>query len=504
MTKTDISNYLLVADGMKRLCDCLVKAEDKEQRKELLVKCQEIAIDIGNHLEETVGIRDKKYIKEHGTIGKLEQLCEALYRCSIDYKDVNVNAIRRYIGEAELDLTHMPVTYRVVFLPYKASMWDSLESIWREFAADEACETSVVPIPFFEANHIENRWEECYEGNLFPRDVPIINYNDYLLQYKKPDLVFVHNPFDSHNHVTTVHPAFYSQELKKHCRKLIYVPYFVNPGFVSGLYNKLPLLWRSDYIVLQSEHMKETCREFPYYDRVLPYGSPKFDKVLRLNREGSKKPQEWKIDNSDKKFIMLNTTIDDFLNNGEKLLRKLKNFFEKVRKREDVVIIWRPHPLLEGTVKSMRTKLYDSYKETVGYFSDNKVGVFDTTADVSMAVAATDAYIGSSYSSIIALFEVCGKPVFKFDSQNIYGEREYGKKRACAEDVFKMKNEKDFFGAEESYEYMFDDFIDDLVNGRLNEVRNRQLIAEAGISSSPDGDCGRKVYEHIMRDLRNE
>ena len=37
----------------------------------------------------------------------------------------------------------------IVFLPYKASMWDSLESIWKTAYEDKSyCNTYVVPIPY--------------------------------------------------------------------------------------------------------------------------------------------------------------------------------------------------------------------------------------------------------------------------------------------------------------------------------------------------------------------
>ena len=33
----------------------------------------------------------------------------------------------------------------IVFLPYKASMWDSMESVWKAAAEDDECEVYVVP-----------------------------------------------------------------------------------------------------------------------------------------------------------------------------------------------------------------------------------------------------------------------------------------------------------------------------------------------------------------------
>ena len=114
---------------------------------------------------------------------------------------------------------------------------------------------------------------------------------------------------------------------------------------------------------------------------------------------------------------MLNTTLTDFLESGELLMNKLYKMFEIALDRNDIVIVWRPHPLLKGTVKAMRPQYIEKYDELVQYFIDNKVGVYDTTADVSRAVAVSDAYVGSHYSSIIALFEVINKPIFRIDSK---------------------------------------------------------------------------------------
>ena len=45
--------------------------------------------------------------------------------------------------------------WRAVFLPYKASMWTSLESIWKAANRDPNCDNYVVPIPYY---NISNKW----------------------------------------------------------------------------------------------------------------------------------------------------------------------------------------------------------------------------------------------------------------------------------------------------------------------------------------------------------
>ncbi len=56
----------------------------------------------------------------------------------------------------------------VVFMPYKASMWDSLESVWMEADADTDCEAYVVPIPYYDKKPDGTFGELHYEGNQFP------------------------------------------------------------------------------------------------------------------------------------------------------------------------------------------------------------------------------------------------------------------------------------------------------------------------------------------------
>ena len=44
------------------------------------------------------------------------------------------------------------VQIEAVFLPYKASMWDSLESIWQAADEDPDCDAYVIPIPYYDKN----------------------------------------------------------------------------------------------------------------------------------------------------------------------------------------------------------------------------------------------------------------------------------------------------------------------------------------------------------------
>ena len=520
MTKDNIKTVKDTINGFINLTLKLKNIDDENLLQESFVKIQEKVISLGEFLEKQKNPQDERQIVRLNLIGKLEAICEILYEFSLhkcnDERDFS--SLADAFEEILKNMSDIVVTYRVAFLPYKAAMWDSLESVWQEFAQDERFETSVVAIPYYVANRISGEWEFNYDGDIFPDYVPVVNYEQYDLSVMKPDLVFVHNPFDEFNNVTSVNPIYYSAELKKHCGKLIYLPYYVNAGILTEGYVNLPLLRRADYIVLQSERMKEGCRDYPYYDRILPYGSPKFDKIISCMKD-AEFPKEWDIkeDMASKKRLLLNTTISDLLRNNSKLIAKLKAFFALVKDRDDVIIVWRPHPLLEATLKSMRTELYEDYLSLINFFLDNGVGIMDKTGDVAKAIAACDAYIGSSYSSMIALFEAANKPIYAFDSENYMMENSAAEKllmeNSAAEkpategnfdEIFYKNGEFGFFMSRESDGYRFEDFLEDLVLGRLEKIKEKEAIAAHEMNASPMGDCGRKVYEHLSGEILDE
>lgn len=48
------------------------------------------------------------------------------------------------------------IVYKVVFMPYKDSMWDSLERIWISADKDERCDELFVPITYYELYNKRN------------------------------------------------------------------------------------------------------------------------------------------------------------------------------------------------------------------------------------------------------------------------------------------------------------------------------------------------------------
>ena len=143
-------------------------------QKELLVQCQEMAIAVGNEIE--------KENSDSIIICYLEEYCEDLYRISICEKKNECVKISRHMEQLLRQIESCVNNeikndkYEIVFMPYKASMWDALDSVYREAVKAEDCNVVVMPVPYYNMNRKDGQVELNYEGNLFPQDIPITDF----------------------------------------------------------------------------------------------------------------------------------------------------------------------------------------------------------------------------------------------------------------------------------------------------------------------------------------
>ncbi|MCI9558349.1 MAG: hypothetical protein HFG52_03690 [Lachnospiraceae bacterium] len=385
----------------------------------LLSDCQESAISVGNMIEALIGEGTE-------TVAELERYCENLFQMSqslnnpparreiLGHLGKQIKKIRRFLGN------DMPDKLEVVFLPYKTSMWDSLESIWIAAEEDAGADAYVIPIPYYDKNPDGTFRQEHYEGEEFPKYVDVTDYRDYDFELRQPDIVFIHNPYDGGNYVTSVAPFFYSKNLKQYTEKLVYVPYFVLDG--DGIEESYVLtagVLNADYVVVQTEkekqdyikHIKEAYPDFSFNeDKFLPLGSPKFDKVCSMNREHENVPLEWREKAEGKKVILYNTSVTSLLKSNEEYLAKMRRVFDLFKEREDTILLWRPHPLMESTLASMRPNLYGEYMELKQQFVKEQYGIYDDSPDMYPAIGLSDAYYGD-WSSLVWLYQKTGKMI---------------------------------------------------------------------------------------------
>jgi len=397
----------------------------------LLADCQDSAINVCGFIREMHSEGTK-------TEGLLIEFSEMLYKASTEinnetapnkFADKFKDKLRLIKNSVNNELK--PNKIEIAFFPYKASMWDCLESIYLAAKDDPACDAYVVPIPYYDRLPGGAFGQMHYEGKEYPSNIPVIDWQAYNVEEHKPDIIFVHNPYDDKNYVTSVHPNFYCKRLKNLTDCLVYVPYFVCTGDeVQEHFCAMPGTLYAHKVIVQSNGIRQSYikhfREFEKKnncravfgkpeDKFVALGSPKFDKSINSKPEDFALPPEWqqliiKPDGTKKKVFFYNTTIGAILQGDEKYLQKIRHVLNVFREAKDVVLLWRPHPLNEATFQSMRPRLLDEYERIIADYKREGWGIFDDSSDLHRAIAWSDVYYGDG-SSVVAMFDAVGKPV---------------------------------------------------------------------------------------------
>ncbi len=415
----------------------LIEKKQNDAAAALLGQCQQGAIKVGEILDSVEG-------EDTEEVHQLELYCEMAYRLSEDITSGQsdnagkaVKILRKPLMRAANGIRNtFPTQREIVFLPYKASMWDSMESEWKELDADPDVTAIVIPIPYYDKNLDGSFREIHYELDQFPSDVPVVEYRNYDFVGRHPDAIYIHNPYDEANYVTSVHPEFYSSKLKDYTDELIYIPYFIlgeiDPSnkkavekvehfvTVPGVINAHRVIvqskaWRKVYIDVMTKYAGKDTRQ--YWENKIEAGiSPKVKRVANLKVSDYELPVEWKKmvnkpDGKRKKIIFYNTSVSVLLQEGDEMLKKIGRVFTVFKENEDdVVLLWRPHPLIEATITSMRPRLWERYKAMVDKYRSEGWGIYDDSPEIDRAIAVSDAYYGD-WSSVVWMYKETGKPI---------------------------------------------------------------------------------------------
>ena len=393
--------------------------------------CQAGALSLCDFIE-------KFYNEDIGTdtVQFLVEYCEILFK--VNSGELKEKVLQKHFVKIENSVNNKLKSNRIemAFISYKAAMSDSIESIYMAAKADSDCDAFWIPIPYVERGTDGSADKIIFEGaDCYPKYIECTDWQTYDISKRRPDVVFTFNPYDADNLVTSVHPDFYCKRLRDLTDMLVYVPYFVTGGSnVAEHFATLAGCIYSHKVIVESEKIREIyIREYSKVigdlfgkpeEKFVALGSPKFDKVLNSKREDFELPEEWQRIIEGKKVVLYNTSLAAMLAGNEKYLEKLRHVIDVFRGRNDVVLWWRPHPLVEATYKSMRPHLYEEYMEIVSNFKESckstvsininnrqhPLGIFDSSGDCHRAVTFADAYYGDT-SSIYTFFEAIGKTV---------------------------------------------------------------------------------------------
>ncbi len=509
---------------------------NRENVLQLLSDCQEGAIQAGNLIEQVEG-------EDAPAIGRIEEYCETCYRI---YENVsgeeeqNPSGVYRLLQkmlaamESGVRLT-VPVRLEIAFFCYKASMSDSLESIYFAAKEDPTCDAYFIPIPYYDKYPNGAFGEMHYEAEgCYPDTYELVDWQKYNVEQRRPDIIYIMNPYDGANLVTSVHPDYYAERLRNLTDCLVYVPYNISPADPRPEKSMAPGVLFSDLMFVQSDHIRDVYIEnfLKHNDiegltpkvareKIISMGSPKLDKLANTGREDYALPSEWeKLVGSragERKVILYNLTIASMLggtqDGSDLYLKKLKSALEYFRKRQDAVLWLRPHPLLLQTFDTMRPQLAAEYRELITAYRNEGWGIYDDTPDMNRAIIWADAVYGDR-ASLAVLAEFVGKPVLIRNITNSGNEPEQpGSAEAVKEvmDGLSVRDGAHYYvipeaeGATGEGKLSIADFLGHM--DVILEHRDEQMNQFRARFANPDGTAGRRIHEYttaLVRRARGE
>lgn len=415
----------------------LIQERKQEQALELLETCQECAIGIGSAVESLKG-------EGFRTVGILEEYCEEVYRVHTELQQtgqaeaetvfqVLSDVLKRAEESVKADIEERR---EVVFLPFKASAWDALESVWREAVADPLCDVYVVPIPYFERHADGVMGDGHYDITQYPNYVPITSCTEYRIEERLPDVIVIQNPYDEYNWTTSIHPAFYSKNIRNYTEKLVYIPYFTTDEIKQDeekaianmdYYAVMPGVVYADRVIVQSEQMKrmyvdkltqeagENTRRL-WEEKILGLGSLKADSRSVSSKESVRVPEEWilqtkKEDGSYRKVVLYYISLSGFMQYKEQMIAKMREVFRIFSESQDkVIVLWKLHPLIKTILEQSEPELYQQCCQLEKEFCEHAVGICAGEVPDEDLTAFCDAYYGDA-SAVAQMCRRAGKPI---------------------------------------------------------------------------------------------
>ena len=488
-----------LVETMKIMQDRLTEAIvwNTEEGMNGLADLQEAAVAIGNNIEQEKNSGDIVTI--------LEKYCEDIYICSMEQgqsdRKMHLFSMKNMMETIEHKIeTKIPVDkIKIVFMPYKADMWTSLESIWYAAEADENYEVKVVPIPYYDIADMKNIHMK-YDGDRFPPYVRITSYKEYAMEEEHPEMIFIHNPYDECNNLTRVPAYYYSSNLKKNTELLVYSPYFTVGSFNRKSQEFMftaPGVYYSDYVIAQSQRVKEIFESYGHNEeKIIAFGSPKIDAIVKNNKNTQKLPETWTKKLSNKKIFLLNTHLSYFpkafqyAESPDNYAVKFhKEILDTFLNREDCGLIWRPHPLMKNMLQGRFPECLDFINYFERQILQSTNGIIDETGDYAKAFYCSDALI-STWSSLINEYMATGKPILIIQ-------------RMVNEEVNKISpinRNVNYFRIGKN-KMTFADFRDNVLQGN-DFMYEERMEAVRKAFPNMDGNAGNKILEFLTNKLR--
>ena len=271
--KESVRKLLAVMEKLHGTLYKIAQPQNIELMIQVLESCQNAAQQIGDCIEKA---RDEKLANQLS----IQEYADAAFQC---YEEIvnqgqipsgrELDAFRQAFESMRTAVEDKFLNRKeVVFMPYTARKWNAMESLWRACKADPNCDVYVVPVPHYVKDMTAAvKPEQYYDLEKYSEELHAVSYKDYDTWKRYPDYIFIQNPYDQYNYVTTIEQTMYSKLLYYATDHLVYIPWFMTCEFdmdshddvaAMEFYVKVPGVVRADLTVVQSEKIADNYRQY--------------------------------------------------------------------------------------------------------------------------------------------------------------------------------------------------------------------------------------------------
>lgn len=322
-----------------------------------------------------------------------------------------------------------------LILLYDPKLWPGMVRMYENLTSDENVNVIVTAIPYYQRERNRALGELSFAGNVFESIPEYVPFDKINIEVMHPDEIYFQFPYDDCDSGISVHPMFYTDNLRKWTDKLVYVVPYLTDEFSyeekrcmqTLQYMAInPGVMKADEVYVQSENIRER-----YLEALTEACSSKYKayfahkiKVLEGLKDDLKPfegldeeevPEGWwaKIldeDSNIKKcvayFISASRLIEYKDEAFEHIQKKLSVFEDK---EDKLTIFMCTQEGLKEALDNVDDTFFERFKEFMNSMSQKKNVIWEENADFDVVFRTCDAFYGDE-GNLLYRFASANKP----------------------------------------------------------------------------------------------
>lgn len=426
--KSLIKECMSQIEKMQEECMYFIDKYKQAETMEMLADMQQLSIDLGNLLEHYRG-------EGLRTIRCIEEYCERIFHMYESVSNGNFDlSMLKEMKSVFLDVrqslkNEILEKKEVVFIVSQQSKWKYVSKLYQYYKEQSEYDVYVIPVPYYYKKYDGSFYKMENEKELFAKKVSIENYDSYDFSLRFPEKIIIQSPFDSFNSTISIHPFFYSDNIKKYTDELVYIPDFEMDDFDENYYCEyanmqyyclMPGVVNADMVLLSSKQLRDVyvkkLQEFAGEETKLLWETKikLIDDIypqLKQTTEQEKSNISVCGNINEKRTILYFTGISNWIQYGSKTADKIGRTLDVFESYKDKIYVWwKIHPMTEEVMCKCAQDCYGDYIRMKEEFINRGIGKLVEEEEEEELVARCDGYYGDA-DSLARRFIRAKKPV---------------------------------------------------------------------------------------------